>query len=64
VGSTLHLQTIILQTIRALASNKIYTTIWACKSDRVNLGKQFQKSFPKESTTRANEPLQLVHVDV
>jgi transposase InsO family protein len=28
------------------------------------VGKQFRKSFSKESTTRANEPLQLVHVDV
>jgi hypothetical protein len=28
------------------------------------VGKQFQKSLSKESTTRTNEPLQLVHVDV
>jgi hypothetical protein len=28
------------------------------------VGKQFRKNFPKESTIRANEPLQLVHTDV
>jgi hypothetical protein len=28
------------------------------------VGKQFRKNFPKESTTRANEPLQVVHADV
>ena len=28
------------------------------------VGKQFRKSFPKESFTRASEPLQLVHTDV
>jgi hypothetical protein len=28
------------------------------------VSKQFRKSFSKEYTTRANEPLQLVHVDV
>ena len=28
------------------------------------LGKQFRKSFPKESTTRAQKPLELIHTDV
>ncbi|KAM1977528.1 hypothetical protein ACFX16_014315 [Malus domestica] len=27
------------------------------------LGKQFRKSFPKESTTRAQKPLELIHTD-
>jgi hypothetical protein len=28
------------------------------------MGKQFHKSFSKESTLRANEPLQEIHADV
>ncbi|KAM2065114.1 hypothetical protein EV1_027910 [Malus domestica] len=28
------------------------------------LGKQFRKSFPKESTTRTQKPLELIHTDV
>lgn len=28
------------------------------------IGKQFRKSFPKESTTRATKPLELIHTDV
>ncbi|KAM1706260.1 hypothetical protein ACFX1T_028134 [Malus domestica] len=27
------------------------------------LGKQFRKSFPKESTTRTQKPLELIHTD-
>ena len=30
----------------------------------VQIGKQFGKSFPKESTTRATKPLELIHTDV
>ena len=29
-----------------------------------SLGKQFTKSFPKESTTRAQKPLKLIHTNV
>ena len=28
------------------------------------LGKQFKKSFPKESSSRAQKPLELIHTDV
>ena len=28
------------------------------------LGKQFRKSFPKESNSRAQKPLELIHIDV